>query len=76
MVQGRGRVGDGIMMEGKDRKLTPEERKRVVQQLINNIPKSKEEVFKYKLKWNQIDNVCLIVPVVVVLVIVVVVVVE
>ena len=65
MLQGRGGVGDGIMMEEgmKDRKLTPEERKRVVQQLVN-IPTSKEEVFKYKLKWNQIDNVCLCVPVV------------
>ena len=48
MVQGRGGVGDGIMMEEgmKDRKLTPEECKRVVQQLVNNISISKEEVFK------------------------------
>ena len=73
MVQGRGGVGDGIMMEEgmKDRKLTPEEHSWVVQQLTNNIPTSKEEVFKYELKWNQIDNVCLCVVVVVVVVVVV-----
>lgn len=60
VMRGRGGLGDGIVgvEEGvKDRKLTPEERKKVVQQLVNNIPTAKEEVFKYDLKWDQIDKV-------------------
>ena len=40
------------------KKLSSEERKKLVQTLVNNIPTSKEEVFKYELKWDQIDQVC------------------
>ena len=39
------------------KKLTSEERKKLVQSLVNNIPTSKEEVFKYELKWDYIDQV-------------------
>ena len=39
------------------KKLSNEERKKLVQTLVNNIPTSKEEVFKYELKWDQIDQV-------------------
>ena len=39
------------------KKLSSEERKKLVQTLVNNIPTSKEEVFKYELKWDQIDQV-------------------
>lgn len=39
------------------KKLSSEERKKLVQTLVNNIPTSKEEVFKYDLKWDQIDQV-------------------
>ncbi len=58
---GQGGAGDGILADEsiRDRKLTPDERKRVVQQLVNNIPTAKEEVFKYSLRWNQIDKVTL-----------------
>ena len=52
--------GDGLMMsleEMKDRKLTSEERKKMTQTLVNNIPTVKEEVFQYALKWDQIDKV-------------------
>ena len=52
--------GSGDMLsleEVKDRKLTNEERKKLIQSLVNNIPTSKEEVFQYQLKWDQIDKV-------------------
>lgn len=51
--------GDGLMMEEipKDRKLTSDERKRMTQTLVNSIPTTKEEVFQYQLKWDQIDKV-------------------
>lgn len=50
--------GDVFMLEEvKDRKLTSEERKKMTQTLVNNIPTSKEEVFRYQLKWDQIDKV-------------------
>ena len=39
------------------KKLSAEERKKLVQTLVNNIPTSKEEVFKYEIKWDQIDQV-------------------
>ena len=39
------------------KKLSSEERKKLVQSLVNNIPTSKDEVFKYELKWDQIDQV-------------------
>ncbi len=41
----------------RDKKLMPEERKKMVQQLVNNIPTAKDEVFRYDLKWDQIDKV-------------------
>lgn len=43
--------------EVKDRKLTSEERKKLIQTLVNNIPTVKEEVFQYPLRWDQIDKV-------------------
>lgn len=51
--------GDGILLEEvpKDRKLTSEERKKMTQTLVNSIPTTKEEVFHYQLKWDQIDKV-------------------
>ncbi len=50
--------GDGLSLEDvKDRKLSGEDRKKLIQSLVNNIPTSKEEVFKYQLKWDQIDKV-------------------
>lgn len=59
VMRGRGRnlVMIGAEEGVKDRKLTPEERKKMVQQLVNNIPTAKDEVFRYDLKWDQIDEV-------------------
>ena len=49
--------GDGLSLEEmKDRKLSNDERKKLIQSLVNNIPTSKEEVFQYQLKWDQIDK--------------------
>lgn len=39
------------------KKLSSEDRKKLVQSLVNNIPTLKEEVFKYEIKWEQIDQV-------------------
>lgn len=52
-------AGEGLMGDVGDRKLTADERKRMVQKLVNNIPTAKEEVFEYQLKWDQIDKVLL-----------------
>ena len=51
--------GDVILLQEvpKDRKLTSEERKKMTQTLVNSIPTTKEEVFRYQLKWDQIDKV-------------------
>lgn len=46
----------GSELDG-DKKLTAEDRKRLTQDLVNSIPTSKEEVFQYQLKWEQIDKV-------------------
>ncbi len=40
-----------------ERKLSTEEKKKVVQTLVNTIPTSKDEVFAYELKWEAIDKV-------------------
>lgn len=48
---------EGLLEDLKDRKLTSDERKRVTQKLVNSIPTTKEEVFQYELKWDQIDKV-------------------
>ena len=40
-----------------ERKISPEERKKMIQNLVNSIPTTKEEVFAYELKWEQIDQV-------------------
>ncbi len=50
--------GDDMTGEdGRERKLSTEDRKKLVQSLVNNIPTAKEEVFQYQLKWDQIDKV-------------------
>ena len=41
----------------EDKKISAEERKKLTQELVNSIPTSKEEVFQYQLKWEQIDKV-------------------
>lgn len=41
----------------EDRKITTEERKKMIQNLVNSIPTTKDEVFAYELKWEQIDKV-------------------
>ncbi len=41
----------------KDRKLSTEDKKKMVQNLVNSIPSLKEEVFKYTLRWEQMDSV-------------------
>ncbi len=41
----------------KDRRLSTEDKKKMVQNLVNSIPSSKEEVFKYTLRWEQMDSV-------------------
>lgn len=43
----------------EERKISPEERKKMIQNLVNSIPTTKEEVFAYELKWEQIDQVWL-----------------
>ena len=48
---------EGLLEDIKDRKLTSDERKKVTQRLVNSIPTTKEEVFQYELKWDQIDKV-------------------
>ena len=60
VIRGGGGSGSlmGDMEDGRERKLTADERKKMVQTLVNNIPTAKEEVFQYQLKWDQIDKVC------------------
>lgn len=57
VVRGIASLSEGFLEDGKERKLTTEERKKMVQTLVNNIPTVKEEVFQYQLKWDQIDKV-------------------
>ncbi len=38
--------------------VTAEDRKRLIQSLVNSIPSKREELFNWDLKWNQIDQVC------------------
>ena len=40
-----------------DKKFTADERKKMVQSLVNSIPSSKQEVFQYTLRWEQMDAV-------------------
>ena len=42
---------------GRTNKISPEERKKKIQSLVNSIPTSKEELFCYELKWEAIDKV-------------------
>ena len=44
-----------------DKKFTADERKKMVQSLVNSIPSSKLEVFQYTLRWEQMDAVSLFV---------------
>lgn len=39
-------------------KMTAENRKKLVQSLVNSIPSRREELFNWDLKWNYIDKVC------------------
>lgn len=41
----------------KERRISSEDRKKMVQELVNSIPSAKEEVFKYTLRWEQMDAV-------------------
>ena len=52
------RNGDTLGLKPiQDRKVSAEERKKMVQNLVNSIPSAKEEVFKYILRWEQMDSV-------------------
>ena len=37
--------------------VTAEDRKKLIQSLVNSIPSKREELFNWDLKWNQIDQV-------------------
>lgn len=39
------------------KKITPDERKKMIQNLVSSIPTTKEELFEYVLKWDAIDQV-------------------
>ena len=53
--------GDALALRPiHDRKISAEERKKMVQNLVNSIPSAKEEVFKYVLRWEQMDSVSII----------------
>ena len=39
------------------KKISPEERKKLIQNLVSSIPTTKEELFEYQLKWDAIDQV-------------------
>ena len=43
----------------EEHKMGSEERKKMIQNLVNSIPTSKDDVFAYELKWEAIDKVCL-----------------
>ena len=38
-------------------KMTAEDRKKLIQSLVNSIPSRREELFNWDLKWNYIDQV-------------------
>lgn len=48
---------DGSSSVRGSKKLTVDERKKMVHNLVNSIPSSKEEVFQYILRWEQLDAV-------------------
>ena len=50
-------LADQLALRGDSQKISPEERKRRAQTLVNSIPTDKEEVFEYELKWEAIDKV-------------------
>ena len=41
----------------EEHKMGSEERKKMIQNLVNSIPTSKDDVFAYELKWEAIDKV-------------------
>ena len=42
---------------GDDRRIPPDEKKKMIQTLVKGIPTTKEELFEYELKWDAIDQV-------------------
>ena len=47
-----------LKMRAEERKkIPPEERKKLIQNLVSSIPTTKEELFEYELKWDAIDQV-------------------
>ena len=42
---------------GDDKKIPPDEKKKMIQTLVKGIPTTKEELFEYELKWDAIDQV-------------------
>ena len=52
----RASLADKLGLRGGGR-ISPDERKKRAQMLVNSIPTDKEEVFDYQLKWEAIDKV-------------------
>jgi RNA-binding protein 25 len=44
---------------GDNKALTSEDKRKQIKALIEKIPTSKEELFKYEIEWSLVDNVCL-----------------
>ena len=44
-------------MAPSEEKMGSEDRKKLVQSLVNSIPSKREELFNWELKWNYIDKV-------------------
>jgi RNA-binding protein 25 len=42
---------------GDDKRIPPDEKKKMIQTLVKGIPTTKEELFEYELKWDAIDQV-------------------
>jgi hypothetical protein len=45
-----------ISTEERNAMLTPEERKRLIRDLIDKIPKNKQQIFAYPVKWEYLDD--------------------
>ncbi len=48
---------NGENQYSKERRISSDERKKMAQSLVNSIPSAKEAVFKYTLRWEQMDAV-------------------
>ena len=46
-----------MVMAPSEEKMGSEDRKKLVQSLVNSIPSKREELFNWELKWNYIDKV-------------------